>query len=147
MNSPVPWQHINLNGPGGCWLWTGRRTTNGYGHMHFRESRDEKWRSTTAHRLVYLILVGPIPEGLQLDHYRCDNRLCVNPEHVRPVTARENALRSNAVSSHNLAKTHCKNGHEFTPENTRPRAEGGRSCRTCHNNNTNRRRQAARDAA
>lgn len=75
---------------------------------------------------------GPVPEGLVLDHFACDNRACVRPDHMRPVTSRENTLRGDAPSAWNLAKTECNNGHEFTPENTYERG-GIRHCRACRN--------------
>lgn len=77
-------------------------------------------------------MVGPIPEGLDLDHL-CRVRQCVNPDHLEPVTARENLMRSPLTqASINSAKTHCKRGHEFTPDNTRifPKS-GSRCCKTC----------------
>lgn len=70
-----------------CWEWTGSKNASGYGN--FRVPRGVV---TTAHRAVYEWLVGPIPEGLQLDHL-CFNRICVNPGHMEPVTLRENVRR------------------------------------------------------
>ena len=74
-------------GPGGCWLWTGCTNRGGYGLTKFRG------RTTGAHRAVYRLLVGPIPEGLDLDHL-CSVRLCVNPAHLEPVTHAENVRRA-----------------------------------------------------
>jgi hypothetical protein len=85
-----------------------------------------------AHRVVYEALVGPVPEGLELDH-TCDNPPCCNPGHLEPVTHAENmrrGKRNGAVV--NRAKTHCKHGHEFTPANTYTQTKGGRGCRECH---------------
>ncbi|WP_331756166.1 HNH endonuclease (plasmid) [Streptomyces sp. NBC_01590] len=99
---------------GECWLWTGYMRPDGYG----------KARGRQAHRVVYELLVGPIGEGLELDHL-CRRVACVNPVHLEPVTRLENMRRRYALV------THCKSGHEFTPENTYVMPDGHRSCRTC----------------
>ena len=101
-----------------CWEWIGRLTPQGYG-------RDTG--SGEAHRTTYQMWRGDIPEGLELDHL-CRNRRCVNPWHLEPVTRAENVRRAG------MTITHCKNGHEYTPENTywRPGPGGGaRDCRAC----------------
>jgi hypothetical protein len=107
----------------GCWvvdLWKGAR----YGRVVYK---GRKW---LAHRAFYDLLVGPIPEGLTLDHL-CRNTPCVNPEHLEPVTQRENNLRADdSPTTQNARKTHCKRGHEFTPENTTV-CNGSRYCRAC----------------
>ncbi len=107
---------------GDCWLWTGAIDGRGYGSW----TRSEK-RKVGAHRFAYQITVGPIPDGLDLDHL-CRVRHCVNPSHLEPVTRQVNIQRG---ANRNREKTHCKRGHEFTPENTYMTSAGGRSCRTC----------------
>lgn len=109
----------------GCWLWN--RAINIRTHY-------AQWiiggHNRNAHRAVYELLVGSIPEGLELDH-RCRIRHCVNPEHLEPVTHRENMLRATAhFIAVNAAKTHCINKHEFTAENTYT-YQGRRQCRIC----------------
>lgn len=108
----------------GCWEWTA--PLSGMGYAQFYDGN----RKPMAHRVVYELLVGPIPEGLQLDHL-CRVRHCVNPHHLEPVTARENLIRGQGFIAANVRKTHCKEGHELTPENTRIVRETERQCRTC----------------
>lgn len=74
----------------GCWLWTGSDSGNGYGKVSVAGFYE------MAHRLIYMILVGPIPDGMHLDH-RCRVRRCCNVDHLEPVTPRENTRRGNAV--------------------------------------------------
>lgn len=126
--------HITIRGDG-CWIWTGARSNTGYGIAEQPCSCGEASKPRPAHRVVYEALVGPIPDGLQLDHL-CRTRACVNPVHLDPVTTRENTLRGTGPSAVNAAKTHCDYGHEFTPENTyvkprRGRANHSRECRAC----------------
>jgi hypothetical protein len=71
---------------GGCWEWTGAKDRDGYGTMHHRN------RPYRAHRFAYEQFVGPIPDGLVIDHL-CTNRGCVNPEHLEPVTNAVNIKR------------------------------------------------------
>lgn len=112
----------------GCWEWLGAATVTGYGRMMV--TREHKThRSTLVHRAAYEELVGPIPEGLQLDHL-CKNTMCCNPDHLEPVTHLENLLRSDTPSNTFREATHCIHGHEFTPENTY-RTDRGRYCRAC----------------
>lgn len=108
-----------------CWIWKGRIQSGGYGIVRF-EGRDQY-----AHRVVFEIESGKIPEGLQIDHL-CRNRRCVNPSHLEPVTQKENILRGTGVSARNAAKTHCVRGHEYTIENSYLRPDGGgKQCRIC----------------
>jgi|ERR1051326_1872105 hypothetical protein len=76
----------------GCWVWPGAKsgTKKGTQKPYGRVSFDG--RPQTVHVIVYKHLVGPIPEGLQLDH-TCFNRLCANPAHLEPVTAKVNTQR------------------------------------------------------
>lgn len=129
---------IRVNPLTGCWEWTGA-LVKGYGYIGW-EGKQRK-----VHRVVYELLVGLIGDGLTLDHVRdrgCRSRACCWPAHLEPVTNRENILRSGSPSAINAAKTHCVNGHEFTPENTYARP-GGRGCRACHRIEGERSRRAA----
>lgn len=109
-----------------CWLWTGIVRADGYGS--FTYARPKKM---VAHKWGYEQLIGPVPLDLQLDHL-CRVRNCVNPAHLEPVTQTENVRRGVSPSAQNFRKTHCKRGHEFTPENTYVwSGQAGRNCRTC----------------
>lgn len=108
-------------GFGGCVIFTGHLNNNGYGTIG--EGR-KRGKNLYAHRVAYELLVGPIPEGLVLDHL-CSTRRCINPHHLEPVTQNENVRRAAEQ------RTHCAQGHEFTPENTRNRPGRGRECRAC----------------
>lgn len=108
----------------GCWEWVGARSHPGYGSTSFNG------KNTPTHRLMYELLVAPIPAGLVIDHL-CRNPPCCNPAHLEPVTMRENILRGVGVTAREAVQTHCKHGHEFTPENTRVTPKGWRICRAC----------------
>ena len=116
----------------GCWAWSAGFSRSGYGKMYLCEPGRRV--SLTAGRIGYELLVGEIPEGLMLDHL-CRNRGCVNPKHLEPVTNQENARRGiggRAASERALKRTHCFNGHEYTPENNYYRKKTGfRICRIC----------------
>ena len=110
---------------GDCWHWTGGRDAKGYGLYATNEGV-----TTRAHRTVYETLVGPVPEGMTLDHL-CRNTACVNPDHLEVVTGRVNTLRGYNPAATNARKTHCLRGHEFAGDNLIVLASGARQCRTC----------------
>lgn len=102
-------------------------------------------RTYLAHRVSHEIFSGFEYSNTLIDHI-CMNRYCVNPEHLREVDPRTNALEnSNSPKKKQFEKTHCKHGHEFTPENTyiiRRGVYGGilRNCRECEKNRVYRRK-------
>jgi hypothetical protein len=85
---------------GDCWIWLGHVSpTTGYGTARF------EGRNTSAHRVAYTLLVGPIPPGLEIDHLchsrdqmcpgdiTCPHRRCIKPSHLELVTRQVNTLR------------------------------------------------------
>lgn len=130
-----------------CWLWTGCLGGQGYGWLRVNG------RSVPAHRVSYELFVGPVPEGLTLDHTchnddescpggdACLHRRCVNPAHLEPVTRGENVMRGRGFSRVNAAKTHCPKGHRYSATNTyTPPGTNHRKCRRCTYENARRRR-------
>lgn len=69
-----------------CWEWQGSVSAQGYGILNLRG------RMRLSHRLIYELVVGPIPSGLVIDHL-CSNKLCQNPSHLETVTSAENTRR------------------------------------------------------
>lgn len=90
-----------------CWIWAKHLNGDGYGVIRVGG------RIQMAHRVSYEVHVGPIPDGLVIDHL-CRNRACMRPDHLEPVSHAENVRRGASMER----KTHCSSGHEFTEENT-----------------------------
>jgi hypothetical protein len=109
-----------------CWIYRKKPTERGYCQMRMPDGSQP-----TAHRAFYMELVGPIPDGLTIDHL-CKVRNCVNPDHLEPVSRGENTLRGNSPHAQNARKTHCLNGHLYDEQNTYITPRGERACRACH---------------
>lgn len=106
-----------------CWRWDGPVNNNGYGVIGLRG------RKVLVHRFSYELLIGPIPEGLELDHL-CRNRRCANPDHLEPTTHKINCLRGIGPPAVNARKTHCPKGHPLEQPNIYG-TNGHRMCRRC----------------
>lgn len=131
------WVKVDERGPDECWPWTGTITPAGYGQIGIGQRLD------FAHRVSYRLLVGLIPDGMEIDHLchtrdetcrlgdECPHRRCVNPAHLEPVTGLENSMRSRSPHAENARKTHCPQDHEYTAENTYVSPNGSRHCREC----------------
>lgn len=126
---------LALLDPNSCWNWTGYRNAGGYGTFGVAG------KSHLAHRLSYELFVGPIPPGMHVCH-SCDNPRCVNFRHLWLGTNADN-MRDRGIKGRCNAgirqkeKTHCPQGHEFTPENTYLEKCGKytkRQCRICRRN-------------
>lgn len=135
------WMIVGAGVSGFCWDWQGYVCPAGYGRVKI------DGRAHQAHRWTYQQLVGPIPDGLVLDHL-CRNRRCCNPDHVEPVTDAENVRRG--LLSYEI-RTHCARGHDVRLEGAYFVARNGRrKCRVCHRENgraTDARQRAARQVA
>lgn len=125
----------------GCWLWEGKiakRTRYGVVYLDGRHQY--------AHRAVYSLLVGPIPQGLQIDHL-CRVRACVNPDHLEPVTQHENLLRGAGHIHRNGICAHC--GTEMRGRSPHRGSKGGYQtyCLPCNAKNCAARRRKRRETA
>lgn len=125
------WANVDKSGPvpecaphlGPCWLWTAT-PKNAYGLFLLND------KTVRAHHAGYVLLVGPVPEGLELDHL-CRVTRCVNPAHQEPVTHAVNTLRGESPQAANARKTHCPQGHPYDEANTYVNTYGRRVCRIC----------------
>lgn len=113
--------------PSGCVEWTGFLDRDGYGQFRPGGRTSSKVRS---HRWAFEYFVGPIPDGLVLDHL-CRNRACVSPAHLEVVTSQENWLRGDGPARINAGKTHCINNHPLSGDNLYVARDGKRACKTC----------------
>lgn len=111
-------------GDDGCWFWLGATNCDGYGVVG---------PGVMTHRLAYELMVGDIPEGLELDHL-CRNRACANPHHLEPVCHAEN-LRRSRDNQQRPYQRYCRNGHALTTDNVRMWSNGTHRrehCYACH---------------
>ncbi len=129
----------------GCKFPYGRPNNYGYRSLWINN------RLQFVHRAVYEDKFGPVKPGHCIDH-KCRTPGCANIDHLELVTHRENTLRGVGPSAMNAKKTHCVNGHQFTPENTRfstrsQRTHAQRVCRKCKALTSKKRYRAAHSRA
>lgn len=145
------WSKIRVE-PNGCWIWTGSTTGFGYGRIYV----DAQVKQVYVHRWAYELFVGPIPEGLDIDHVchnedksclggkaGCRHRLCANPDHLRTATRSQNIRAGRKPGPRNVApKPQCKWGHDFDEANTYiVKQKDGRTWRMCRKCNARRQRE------
>lgn len=108
---------------GFCWAWQNCVNSRGYGCIAVAG------KSQLTHRVAYELLVGPIPDGLQIDHL-CTNKRCCNPAHLEPVTGKVNVGRTDEAT-----KVRCTHGHPLAGPNVRIKSKGKagsqRQCQVC----------------
>lgn len=115
----------------GCWLWKGSRNQLGYGRINI----DSK--NKYVHREGFRVIKGE-PKSLVLhDDKLCSNKNCWNPEHLYDGTYTENRFDTISKYGGRLSK-YCKNGHEYTKENTKLDYKKHRQCITCYKTNNER---------
>lgn len=122
-----------------CWEWQGGKNDSSYGLLRV------DGREAYAHRVSYELFVGPIPDGLEIDHL-CRRPNCVNPAHLEAVSHRENILRGTSPAAVSAAKTHCSKGHPLSGPNVYMPQRGGRQCRTCTREGQRRRRSEGKSS-
>lgn len=110
----------------GCWLSTHPRGGPKADYRRITWKGHSRW----IHRVVWELLIGPISDGMTLDHL-CRIHRCVNPEHLEQVTLRENILRGMSPVAHNARKSHCLRGHVLEPD-PYCRKRSRRHCVVCH---------------
>ena len=126
--------YVDMDGPGGCWIWLRSRQPSGYGQLKV------DGKTIYAHRALYELIRGQIPEGKHIDHL-CRVRACCNPWHLEVVDPIENWRRGQSPTRLNADKTHCSRGHSLV--DAYRDADGHRECRPCRLDTTRRKRRSA----
>ncbi len=125
------WAKVDKFIAGDCWVWLSVRSQGPGRGVGYGEFQTDSGKFIAAHRWAYINTIGPIPEGLVIDHL-CNNPGRVNPSHLKATTQRENVRRA-------LVKTHCIYGH--------PLHKGALQnvCRTCKRDWARRKRQQIKE--
>lgn len=119
---------VTVNAETGCWECN-LSTRTGYPTLTISRPGVRK-TSVSAHVVVYETFVGPIADGMVIDHL-CRNRRCCNPHHLEQVTRGENNRRGVGWSGIHARRTHCPQGHAYDERNTWREKDGRRRCRAC----------------
>lgn len=109
-----------------CWLWTSNLTHNGYPTFWF------EGKTVRAHRWIYEQMVGPIPEGWEVDHVKargCTSYSCVNPAHLEAVTTAENNVRIDRTDQKRAPQIMCQRGLHVLADNRFPTTPGCTACK------------------
>lgn len=115
---------VSVSGSG-CWEWNGQRQKKkGYGRVRVGG------RFVAAHRVTYKLLVGPLSDDRDLHHRHTCPKWCVNPGHLTPLAHEAHSVLHNPPGVLRPMTACCRQGHEWTPENTTV-VSSGRLCLTC----------------
>ncbi len=124
------WSKVEQGTQEQCWNWLGAVSRYGYGVFSLQG------KSIGAHCFAYELLIDGIPDGYDV-HHRCNNRLCVNPDHLEALSRRDHIHRGDSPSARNARKTQCPLGHPYDATNTiwkrRTNGQRFRVCRICDN--------------
>lgn len=127
--TPMPnrfWAKVDVRGEDDCWEWLGGKYTNGYGTIALPYSKG----AISTSRYSAMLHFGMFDKRLHVLH-TCDNRTCVNPNHLYLGDNIQNIADKVARRRHpGHSQTHCKHGHELTPDNLYI-YHGRRNCRAC----------------
>ena len=167
-NRPIDerfWDYVDqTGGPDACWPWLAYKNPDGYGIFGLQGTQ-----LIGAHRLVFLLTQGPIPQGKLIGHTchidlcrslppPCSHHACCNPKHIQAMSRRDMLLHKHSqaglqtaaqIHAQNVrARTHCKKGHAFDSANTIKEKDGTRRCKACqsHRSRENCRRRRANKA-
>jgi hypothetical protein len=128
---------LERQGGPACWHWPHGLNKDGYGVT------SEQGGQQLVHRVIWMRVVGPVPDGLTLDHMchnadeacpggpSCLHRRCANPAHLVLAEGGHNTLRGRGGPAVNARKTHCKRGHPLAGANLYVNPRGQRQCRRC----------------
>lgn len=141
-----------------CWEWQAGLSTKPrrYGNISVYFGKEIGIKCFLAHRASWIIHHGPIPDGMQVCH-KCDNPLCVRPDHLFLGTQSDNIQDAIAkgrfwqltqfLPERPPRPTHCPAGHAYDEKNTgvsiRPDGSKNRYCRACHRERARKQRMAA----